>query len=264
MFSFIRISVLFLLFISQGFLGFAASLDDSFSFSISSPQVLRINNQVVDPLIIDCYPEGVTVSYILENIQPTEGEGTDLSQLRVLDLSNTVMSVTDFADFLEALKDKLTSLQVLKLSTVDLNDFHWNSFFFPLLRDDTFLFLDIVGTLYDNGEIKKILVSGKERYGDRWLPLSEKIIFSTAKYSNDLNTRVQWVRDYIATGKLSCNWKKKHDHYYRKVWKEIEKVPPMHFLTSSDDEEGYLEAGVSFDSDDISAGLDALTLDKDA
>jgi hypothetical protein len=264
MFSFIRISVLFLLFISHGFFGFAASLDDSFSFSISPLQILRINNQVVDPLIIDAYPEGVTVSYILENLQPTEGEGTDLSQIRVLDLSNTYMSVTDFADFWEALKDKLTSLQVLKLCTVCIHDSDWTPFLFPLLRDDTFLFLDIVGTLYDNGAIRKVLDWGKEYYTDRWLPLSEKIIFSTAKYSNDLNTRVQWVRDYIATGKLSSNWKKKHDHYYRKVWKEIEKVPPHHFLTSSDDEEGNLEEEDSFDSDDMGERLDALTLDKDA
>lgn len=262
MFSFVKISAFLLFAIASSFLGFAASLDDSFSFSVSPSQVLRINNQVVDPLIIDAYPDGVTVPYILENLQPTEGEGTDLSQVRVLDLSGTVMSVTDFDDFWVNVKDKLTSLQVLKLRTVSLRDHHWTSFFFPLLEKDTFSFLDVVGAHYDNGAIRKVLDWGREYYADRWLPLSEKIIFSTAKYSYDLNTRVQWVRDYIGARKLSTAWKKNHDDYYRKVWKEIERVPPMHFLTSSDDE-GDLEGEDSFESDDIGEGMAALTLDKD-
>jgi hypothetical protein len=114
MFSFIKISAFL---ICTSFLGFAASLDDSLTFSINFSEVLRISNQVVDPSIIDSYPEGVTVAYILENLQPTEGEGTDLSQIKVIDLSNTYMSVTDFADFWRAVKDKLTSLQILKLCT---------------------------------------------------------------------------------------------------------------------------------------------------
>jgi len=262
MFSFVKIPFLFLFFIGNSLLSSASSSDDSFSFPIDPSAVLRINNQVVDPLIINDYPEGVTVSYILENLQPTEGEGIDLSRIKVMDLSNTYMSVSDFADFWGNVKDKLTSLQVLKVYQVNINDSHWPSFLFPLLEKDRFLFLDVIGTIYVNGAVKKILDLGKERYEDRWVAFSEKIIFSTEKYSYDLNTRVQWVRDYIAEEKLSPCWKKKHDDYYRKVWREIEKMPPMHFLTSSDDE-GDWEGVDSFDSDNIEKGVSKLTLRGD-
>ena len=258
MFSFSRLiksSLFFCLAVTDS----ASSLED-LTFSVAPVEVLRINQRIVDPEIIESFPEALTVSYVLENIKAPEGEGTDLTKIKVIDLSETYMSVSDFSSFLEAIKDEISSLQVFRLCTVDFTLSSWASFLFPLMETETFLFLDVTATLYSNGGIKKVLNLGHERYGERWLPLSEKIIFSTAKYSYDLSTRVQWVRDYVDVQKtLSPNWKQSHDAYYRRVLKEIDKVPAMHFLSSSDDERADGDASESFSEDDLATEFSHLT-----
>lgn len=206
----------------------------SSELTFNTEEVLRINQRIVSPLILDDFPEAVTVSYVLENI---EADKTVLSKLKVIDLANTHMDADDFTRFFEGTRESLPSLQVLRLCTVNFSSDFLKSCLLPRLGTEHFQYVDLTSTLYSNSSIQKLLTLGSELYGEEWLPISEKIIFSAQKSLPTLSSgSVKWVTECVDTKKiLSPQWKKCHDDYYSKVLKAIEKISPRHFIAGLDD-----------------------------
>ena len=233
--------------------------------------ILKYDQQVKDPLIVDQYPGAITIEYCIEcskdylqaslkeqrydilplierlslssntskELESVSSNATSLQPIWVVDLSKTYMSEDDFIQFMTVLKPYFANLQILILNSVSLFQNSTWEHLFPYLQFENFKYLDVCGTHCAIRNIKPILEIINNRFPECWDSMSQKIIFSQKSYYKKLEREMVWVQQCVEQRILSANWFSQHSLYYGETEKEmqnkIKNAKPMHFLSGDSD-----------------------------
>jgi len=221
--------------------------------------ILKINQPIVHPIILDQSPGAVTLSYVLEGLKAYE---KNLPEVWAIDLTGTYMSAEDVEEFLTEMAPKLPELKVLALRAVHLREETWAQLF-EILPQENIKFIDACSTRYSNRNIRSVLQKGQEIFKEKWTNFSRKIIFASKDYYPRLHSNIQWPKEYIEENLLPPDWVGCHQKYYKKYFKHIERGAPLHFLTgdSDADKESLLASTPSSEEDFLGDAFEQLDLD---
>ena len=150
----------------------------------------------------------------------------------------------DFIIFITEMKPLLSQLQVLVLSTVNLDEKSFEHLML-LMEGSCFKHLDLSGTLNSNRSIVHVLqfISRTNRSSD----LSLKLIFALQSYYKRLINGFQWVEQCVERGLLHRDWYQMHEQYYGTVEPVIKQAKAIQLLSgdSDSDEDDYIDSEVN-------------------
>lgn len=240
--------------------------------------ILKLDQEIKDPIIVDQYPGALTIKYCVDCIKDqlhgaslierpsldseTSKEAESLSSTEIekqpiwaVDLSGTYMPESDFRYFMQELSPDFTHLKILILNSVSLFELTTWELLFPYLQQENFKYIDVCGTHLSTSNIVPILETIKGRFPSDWEQMTQKIIFAQKSYYKRLKKEVQWPKDCIEQEILSERWFDIHSLYYgeteKKMHRKIQKAAPLHCLSGDSDYDQEYEMQNIEDSLDV-------------
>jgi len=228
--------------------------------------ILKLNQRVISEIILEDSPGAITVRYAIDSIKDiiNAGTATDLSDnltpieckpIWAVDLTDTYMSAYDFNVFIQEMGPFFPQLEVLILSTVNLNEISVEHLML-LMEGSCFKHLVLCGTFYTNIGIVRVLESISRT--NRSKDLSLKLIFALKSYCKRLDKDIKWIEKYIQTGLLHPDWYLTHAQYYDTVEPVIKQAKAIQLLTGDSDYDG--DHDIDSELEDISDSMQQLSM----
>lgn len=212
-------------------LGFLVSFE-SYSSCIDEG-IVKFNQKVIAPYLLDEMPDAVPSSSVVEVLTYYAKAGK-LSNVWAIDLRDTEAFFDDLKEIITHVKtDKL---QVLMLGTTYPDSDLWTNLLLPLMAKDSFRYMNVRGTAYENKGIEELLKLGKKLYPTHWSNLSQKIIFASKAYYPQLKKKGQWIQRCEKDKLIGDKWDETHKNYYKEnLDDKLSKANPLKVLTGESD-----------------------------